>query len=236
MCDECGCGQPSQPSPAVDGRRLILQRDLRQVHAEDAAHNRAHLAARGAVAVNLVSSPGAGKTTLLEATLRALGGRPVAVIEGDQQTDRDAQRIAATGAPVVQINTGAGCHLDAAQVHDALHRLDVPDGALVLIENVGNLICPAGFDLGQTADVTLLSVTEGEDKPAKYPDAFRTASAMVLTKVDLLPHLEFDVERCLADARALHPDLPVFQLSAKTGAGMDAWLGWLAGLAPPSVD
>jgi hydrogenase nickel incorporation protein HypB len=154
----------------------------------------------------------------------------VAVVEGDQQTDNDARRIAATGVPVVQINTGAACHLDAHQVGHALADLDPPAGALVLVENVGNLICPAGFDLGQRADVTVLSVTEGDDKPEKYPEAFHRADALVLSKVDLLPHLDFDPDRAEGLARALNPHLPCFRLSAKTGDGLAPWIDWLVAL------
>lgn len=242
MCDECGCGRPPSPGGASrlapPGRgplRITLARDLRAAQAETARRTRERLAARGAAAVNWVSSPGAGKTTLLVATLETLAARrPVVVIEGDQQTDRDARRIAATGVPVVQINTGAGCHLDAEQVARALEELPVPSNALVIIENVGNLICPAGFDLGQVADLVLLSVTEGEDKPAKYPDAFLGARAMALTKIDLLPYLDFDRERCRADARALNPGLPIFELSARSGEGLGPFLDFLASLAPTS--
>jgi hydrogenase nickel incorporation protein HypB len=210
-----------------------MRRDLWKLQEATAQRNRHALAHRNAVALNLVSSPGAGKTTLLETSVARLAERrPVVVIEGDQQTDRDARRLAAAGAAVTQINTGAGCHLDAAQVECALRELPPPSGAVVLIENVGNLICPAGFDLGQSANVVLLSVTEGEDKPAKYPDTFRRASAMVLTKIDLLPHLDFDRERCLADARALNPALTVFELSARTQVGLEPWLDWIASRRP----
>lgn len=232
MCDQCGCGQMGEGAPQ-DRQRLTLAADLRAAQADTARHNREHLAALDAVAVNLVSSPGAGKTTLLESILSSLStSRPVVVIEGDQQTDNDARRIAATGTPVFQINTGAGCHLDALQVHHALHELEVPQGALVIIENVGNLICPAGFALGQAADVVLLSVTEGEDKPAKYPQAFSDAAAMVLTKTDLLPYLDYQKDRCLGYARALNPHLPIFEVSARTGQGLEPWIRWLLALAP----
>ncbi len=239
MCKECGCGEPPAPpanagAEAGDaGRQLRMRRDLWKLQEATAQRTREALARRDAVALNLVSSPGAGKTTLLEASVPRLAGRrPVVVVEGDQQTDRDARRLAAAGAAVTQINTGAGCHLDAAQVDRALQDLSPPPGALVLIENVGNLICPAGFDLGQSANVVLLSVTEGEDKPAKYPDTFRRAAALVLTKIDLLPHLDFDRERCLADARALNPALTVFELSARTQVGLGPWLEWLASRKP----
>jgi hydrogenase nickel incorporation protein HypB len=240
VCEECGCADHEHPQAPAHGtsqvRRLDVRRDVREANASAARHNREHLRRIGVVAVNLVSSPGAGKTTLLVRTLQALSAkRPVAVIEGDQHTDNDARRVAETGVPVVQINTGTGCHLDAIQIHDALHRLAPPKRALLFVENVGNLICPAGFDLGQAADVALLSVAEGDDKPEKYPDAFRTATAMVLTKVDLLPHVDFDRERCFRLARALNPHLPIFELSARTGEGLDAWLDWLAKLHDGSV-
>lgn len=243
MCDECGCGQLDAPDSHVHGhehahehvaeaRVLDIRRDVRAANDALADQNRAWLKTRGAVVVNLISSPGAGKTTLLERTLRELreGVRPLAVVEGDQQTDNDARRIAATGVSVVQINTGSSCHLNAHQVGHALEELDPPMGALVFVENVGNLICPAGFDLGQAADVTVLSVTEGDDKPEKYPEAFHKADAMVLSKIDLLPHLDFDVDRAERFARALNPDLPSYRLSAKTGEGLGPWLDWLASL------
>jgi len=234
MCEECGCSAPHEPEGKKESpsRLIELQRDVRAANNLWAKRNREHLVGAGAVALNLISSPGAGKTTLLERTLRKLSGdRPAVVIEGDQQTDNDARRIAATGVKAVQINTGAACHLDARQIHQALHHLELPEDAILFIENVGNLICPAGFDLGQSAEVVLLSVAEGEDKPEKYPEAFRAADAMVLTKIDLLPHLEFDRQQCLHHARALNPELPVFELSAKTGEGLEDWVRWLENLA-----
>ena len=185
------------------------------------------------LALNLVSSPGSGKTTLLVRTIEAWAARtPVAVVEGDQQTSRDADRIRATGAPAVQVNTGKGCHLDAQMVAQAVDRLDPADGSLLLIENVGNLVCPAAFDLGEAHKVVILSVTEGEDKPLKYPDMFRAADLMLLSKTDLLPHLDFDVDAAIAYAQRVRPGLRVLQVSAKTGAGLAEWLAWLeAGLA-----
>ncbi|NVO00228.1 MAG: hydrogenase nickel incorporation protein HypB, partial [Geobacteraceae bacterium] len=179
-------------------------------------------------ALNLVSSPGSGKTTILERTLRDLTGTlKCAVIEGDQQTDNDAMRIAATGVPVKQINTGAGCHLDAHMVGHALEELPVDGLDILFIENVGNLVCPATFDLGEAHKVVVLSVTEGEDKPLKYPQMFHAADVMLLNKVDLLPYLDFDVEKCLEMARRVSPGIRIFQLSAKSGEGMDEWYGWL---------
>ena len=207
--------------------------------------NRAHFAGHGVIAYNLVSSPGSGKTTLLCATIEALKvrapGLPVGVIEGDQQTTNDADRIRATGAPAIQINTGKGCHLDAPMIAEAFARLPLhghhhhhghdhahaADPSLLMIENVGNLVCPAMWDLGERAKIAILSVTEGEDKPVKYPDMFAAARLMVLTKVDLLPHLDFDEAQCIDFAQRVNPDIEVLLVSARTGVGMDAWLDWL---------
>ncbi len=209
-----------------------IERDILSKNDAFAAENRRRLAERGIFAVNLVSSPGSGKTTLLVETIRRLKGRvPIAVVEGDQQTSTDADRIRATGAPAIQVNTGKGCHLDAHMVGHALERLPLSDDSLLLIENVGNLVCPAAFDLGEACKVVILSVTEGEDKPLKYPNMFDAARLMLLNKVDLLPHLRFDLDACLGYARRVNPGLDVLQVSATTGAGMDAWLDWLvAGL------
>jgi hydrogenase nickel incorporation protein HypB len=183
------------------------------------------------VAVNLISSPGSGKTTLLVKTVEALKHRlPVAVIEGDQETSIDADRIRATGVPAVQINTGRGCHLDAQMVSDALENVTALEGRLLFIENIGNLVCPAGFDLGELKKIVILSVTEGDDKPLKYPDAFAAADVLVLSKVDLLPHVEFSMARCIENARSINPALQVFELSAQSGAGMERWLEWLSSL------
>ncbi len=222
---------PGHPSPAPT-RRLRLEQDLLAKNDRLAAVNRATLAGHGAFAVNLMSSPGAGKTTLLVRTLTELAERPdrrpAVVIEGDQQTSVDADRIRATGTHAVQVNTGKGCHLDAAMIGHALRHFSAAELAgLVLIENVGNLVCPAGFDLGEAARVVLVSVTEGEDKPIKYPDMFATADLMVVTKVDLLPHLQFDIDRLGAYARRIKPSLPILAVSATTGAGLSAWYDWL---------
>jgi hydrogenase nickel incorporation protein HypB len=213
----------------VPQRRLVqVERDILAKNDAIAEQNRAWLAERGIFTLNLVSSPGSGKTTLLVRTIEQLAGSlGVSVIEGDQQTSFDAERIRATGAPAIQINTGKGCHLDAAMVQTALGRLAPADESLLMIENVGNLVCPAGFDLGETHKVLVLSVTEGEDKPLKYPDMFHAASLMLLNKVDLLPHLTFDVERCLANARRVNPAIEVILVSASNGLGMDDWLAWL---------
>jgi hydrogenase nickel incorporation protein HypB len=193
-----------------------------------AERNRSWLAEHGVVALNLMSSPGAGKTTLLERTVRELGGElAIGVVEGDQATVRDAERIRAAGGRVVQINTGSGCHLDAAMVARALLKLDPPPCSLVLIENVGNLVCPALFGLGERAKVVMMSVTEGEDKPLKYPHMFRASDVMILTKVDLLPYLDFDVARCLEFARRMNPRLEILETSATRGQGLDAWYALL---------
>jgi hydrogenase nickel incorporation protein HypB len=181
------------------------------------------------LALNLVSSPGSGKTTLLVRTLNALKeSQSMAVIEGDQQTDNDAERIRATGVPAIQINTGKGCHLDASMVGHALQQLEIPQNTLLFIENVGNLVCPAAFDLGEAAKVVVLSVTEGEDKPLKYPDMFRAARLMLLNKCDLLPYLNFDVAQVINNAKRVNPDIEIILLSATSGEGMNAWLAWLA--------
>ena len=212
-------------SPA---RMLRIEQDILAKNDSYAAGNRSSLSERGIFALNLVSSPGAGKTALLVKTIRSLGDRSlICVIEGDQQTSHDAERIRAAGARAVQINTGKGCHLDAHMVGHALAQLDPPQGAILMIENVGNLVCPAAFDLGEAHKVVVLSVTEGEDKPLKYPDMFRRASLMLLNKIDLLPHLEFDLERCIAYARRTNPGLAIICVSAQTGEGIPEWLAWL---------
>jgi hydrogenase nickel incorporation protein HypB len=201
----------------------VLERNARH-----ARQNREWLSRRAVLALNLVSAPGAGKTTLLEATIGALRGRAtVSVIEGDQETERDATRIREAGGRALQLNTGTGCHLDAHTVGHALEELDPPRGSVVLIENVGNLVCPALFDLGERCKVVVLSVTEGEDKPLKYPHIFRASEAMVLNKTDLLPHLRFDADRCLEHARAVNGRISVLRLSAATGQGIEAWCAWL---------
>lgn len=214
--------------PAHQTRLLRIERDILAKNDTIAQRNRAWLAQRGIFAINLVSSPGSGKTTLLVRTIEQLGGRrQLTVIEGDQQTTLDAQRIRAAGAPALQINTGKGCHLDAAMVEAALPHLAPEPDSVLLIENVGNLVCPAGFDLGEANKVIVLSVTEGEDKPLKYPDMFHAASLMLLNKVDLLPHLNFDVGQCLRNARRVNPSIEVIQVSATTGQGMEGWLAWI---------
>jgi hydrogenase nickel incorporation protein HypB len=239
MCVTCGCGSPAlHPTPTTALRALRLEADVLGANARQAAHNRAHFAAHGVTAVNLMSSPGSGKTALLVATLQALRkrdpARAMVVIEGDQQTSLDAERIRATGVPAVQVNTGKGCHLDAAMVDAAFQTLPLHGAAgrpLLFIENVGNLVCPALWDLGEAAKVVVLSVTEGEDKPLKYPDMFAAATLMLINKADLLPHVDFDVERCLAHARRVNPDIEALLVSATRGQGLPAWLDWLERLS-----
>ena len=224
-----GLGPAGSHAPGMSQARMVqIEQDILAKNDRFAAQNRQTFADRGVLALNLVSSPGSGKTSLLVRTIETLTGRiPTAVIEGDQQTTHDADRIRATGVPALQINTGKGCHLDASMVGTALDRLAIADDSVVFIENVGNLVCPASFDLGEAAKVVVLSVTEGEDKPLKYPDMFRAARLMLLNKVDLLPHLTFDVERCLAYARRINPAIDVIRISATTGEGFDEWVRWL---------
>jgi hydrogenase nickel incorporation protein HypB len=216
--------------PVTHARVLRMEQAILAKNDRFAAHNRAFFRARGVLALNVTSSPGAGKTTLLERLILDLGREtPVTVIEGDQETENDARRIRATGCRAIQINTGAGCHLDAERVGDAARALEPTPGSLVLIENVGNLVCPAMFDLGERAKVVVLSVTEGEDKPVKYPHMFRAAGVMVLSKTDLLPHLEFDADACVAHARRVNPALRVFPLSAHRIEGMGPFYAWVRG-------
>jgi len=215
-------------APGLSQTRMVqIEQDILSKNNLHAQANRQRLARQGIFALNLVSSPGSGKTTLLCKTIQMLGAQPVAVIEGDQQTSQDAERIRATGAPAIQINTGKGCHLDAHMVGHALDKLQLADHTLLMIENVGNLVCPAAFDLGEAHKVAVLSVTEGEDKPIKYPDMFRAASVMLLNKIDLLPYLTYDVDAAIGFARRVNPRIRVIQVSATTGAGMDEWLQFL---------
>src|ERR1700733_1088563 len=219
---------------APDGPRTIeLQQKVLAKNDELAAANRAWLAGRGILAINLMSSPGAGKTTLLEATMRGMAGKAsISVVEGDQETALDASRILATGGKVVQVNTGVGCHLDADMLSRALHVLDPPSGSIVMIENVGNLVCPALFDLGEQARVVLASVTEGADKPLKYPHMFRQADLVLLNKTDLLPYVDFDLRAYACGLRKVTPDALFLQVSATTGDGMQTWFDWLRRRTP----
>jgi hydrogenase nickel incorporation protein HypB len=250
MCATCGCsgkarlrlvtsGHDHDHAPGreqhhghehhhVDDRTVVLQQKVLARNDELAGRNRDWLRQRGVLAVNLMSAPGAGKTTLLERTARDLAGLlGISVIEGDQETALDASRISSAGCQVVQVNTGVGCHLDAVMVADALHELAPPAGSVVIIENVGNLVCPALFDLGEAARIVLASVTEGADKPAKYPHMYSRADLVLVSKTDLLPHVDFDVRRHAADVRQLSPGARMLRLSAVTGDGMQAWYDWL---------
>jgi len=216
-----------EPAPG-EPRLLSVERDILARNDAIAAENRHDLQAAKTLALNLVSSPGSGKTALLVETLKRIGDTyPVAVIEGDQETTADADRIRATGAPAIQINTGKGCHLDADLVRTGMSRLGTPANGVLFIENVGNLVCPAGFDLGEAHKVVIVSVTEGEDKPLKYSGMFAASALMVVTKTDLLPHLDIDVDRLIDNARRINPTIGVLKLSAKTGEGMDRWIHWL---------
>ncbi|PWR23154.1 hydrogenase nickel incorporation protein HypB [Zavarzinia compransoris] len=225
-----GQGPARAHVPGLSQARMVeIEQGILAVNDGLARRNRERLAARGQFALNFLSSPGSGKTTLLVETLRQWVGRvPVAVVEGDQQTTQDAERIRAAGAPAVQVNTGKGCHLDADMVGRALDTLAPAEGALVFIENVGNLVCPSGFDLGEAKRVTLVSVTEGEDKPLKYPDAFAGADAVLVTKADLLPHLDLDLDRLRANIARVNPAAPVLLVSSRGGPGIGPWLDWLA--------
>jgi len=248
MCATCGCadgararhqhddgtwhthdaaGHERQHEHA-DGQTVTLEEKVLARNDALAAQNRDWLRARRVLALNLMSSPGAGKTTLLERTARDLAGELViGVIEGDQETALDADRMRAAGCRVVQVNTGTGCHLDAAMVRDALAALDPPDGSVVVIENVGNLVCPALFDLGEAHRVVLASVTEGADKPVKYPHMFRSADLVLVSKTDLLPYLNFDLDRCTADLWKISPGATVLPVSARAGDGIGRWYEWL---------
>ncbi|WGS88361.1 hydrogenase nickel incorporation protein HypB [Methylomonas sp. UP202] len=215
-------------SGLTPARMVQIEQDILAGNNRYAAENRNYLAERGILALNLVSSPGSGKTTLLTETIERLKSQfAIAVIEGDQQTARDAERIRATGVKALQINTGKGCHLDAHRVGHAFEHLQLERHSLLFIENVGNLVCPAAFDLGEAHKVVILSVTEGEDKPIKYPDMFYAADLMLLNKIDLLPYLDFDSEQCIRYAKQVNPKIKVLAVSAKTGEGMDGWLKWL---------
>jgi len=209
-------------------KELILEQDILQKNNLLAERNRGFFEAKNIRAINLVSSPGSGKTSLLERTITDMKTEiPFYIIEGDQQTLNDAERIDATGAPVVQVNTGSGCHLDASMVYRALKELDVKEDAVLVIENVGNLVCPSMFDLGESQRVVIISVTEGDDKPIKYPDMFRTSDICLINKIDLLPYVDFDVEKAKDYALRVNHHLKFFEISAKSGEGMDAWYEWL---------
>jgi hydrogenase nickel incorporation protein HypB len=224
-----GHGAAGTHAPGMTQRRMLeIELNVLDKNNQLAVYNREQFAQRQQLVLNLVSSPGSGKTTLLTETLMRLRGKvPSAVIEGDQQTVNDAARIRATGTPAIQVNTGKGCHLDAQMIRDAMLRLPLERSGILFIENVGNLVCPASFDLGERHKVAVLSVTEGEDKPLKYPHMFAAASLMLLNKIDLLPYLQFDVEKCLDYARQVNPNIEILLVSATSGEGMDKWLEWL---------
>ena len=227
MCLTCGCGETGAET-VVETDTLLVGERLLAKNDRLAEHVRASLAARDVTALNLMSSPGSGKTSLLERTVAELRGRrTVCVVEGDQETSVDADRIRSAGARAVQVNTGAGCHLDAEMVHRALHELDPPAGALLFVENVGNLVCPALFDLGEAAKVVVVSVTEGDDKPLKYPHMFGVADLVVVNKTDLLPYVDFDLDRLREQAAGLSHGVEVLPLSVRTGENVDAWYAFL---------
>lgn len=258
MCATCGCGEdgvvtvtgPAHPHPhdhdhdqnhghghghdhAGATRTVTLEQDVLAKNDRLAERNRDWLRAQAVTAVNLMSSPGSGKTTVLERTIRELGPElGVSVVDGDQETLADADRVRAAGCEAVQVNTGSGCHLDAEMLSDALRELAPRAGSLVFVENVGNLVCPALFDLGEHQRVVIMSTTEGEDKPLKYPHMFRTADLVLLNKIDLLPYLDFDVDRCVANVQRSSPGCAILRVSATTGDGMRYWYSWLRTLAP----
>jgi len=232
MCTDCGC---APPQPEHDhkhdhaSRKIRVEENLFAKNQRLATANRVGFAAHQLLVLNLVSSPGSGKTSILERTFTDLRDRlQFSVLEGDQQTSNDADRIAATGVPVKQINTGAGCHLDAHMVGHGVAGFDLKKTDILMIENVGNLVCPASFDLGEDHKVAVLSVTEGEDKPLKYPQMFQAADLMLINKIDLLPYLRFDLEQCKAFARQVNPQIKILELSCHSGEGMQAWYEWLS--------
>jgi len=245
MCDTCGCGNPDdhaiirKPNHSSHSQghhehghnhshTIDVQTDVLAENNLLAKQNQTYFNERNITALNLVSSPGSGKTTLLEKTIKILKPKmDIAVIEGDQQTMRDAERIDKTGVPVVQVNTGTGCHLDAHMIQHAIQELDLKNQSTLFIENVGNLVCPALFDLGEAMKIVIISVTEGEDKPHKYPHMFDASGICIINKIDLLPYVEFDVERCKGYALEVNHHLKFFELSAQTGDGMNTWITWL---------
>jgi hydrogenase nickel incorporation protein HypB len=256
MCTTCGCssgdtvihgsdmvaghhhhhhGEPSthphlhdHDDHAQKSRVIVVEQDLLARNDARARENRRHFESHGLFVTNLVSSPGSGKTALLVRVAEILKEEfPVSVIEGDQQTSNDVERIRAAGVPGIQINTGKGCHLDAHMVSRAMESLAHEAGGVLFIENVGNLVCPAAFDLGEAHKVVIISTTEGEDKPLKYPDMFAASDLMLINKIDLLPHLDFDVDRCIEFARRVNPKIEPLLVSARSGEGLDAWLKWI---------
>lgn len=250
MCDTCGCSQPDGAvtirKPGEEGhshphqhehdhshdhshsRTIIVETDILAKNNLIAERNRGYFEAKNIFALNLVSSPGSGKTTILEKTISALKKQiNCAVIEGDQQTMNDAERIAATGAAVVQVNTGTGCHLDSEMINESAKKLNLENNSILFIENVGNLVCPALFDLGEAHKVVIISVTEGDDKPHKYPTMFSVSDLCIINKTDLLPYVDFDVEKCKEYARQVNPNIEFIEMSATKGDGMEKWTNWL---------
>jgi len=238
MCKDCGCSIPEHnhehehhhhTNPVLGDKKTVeVLKKILSANDRQAESNRRHFEEHGILTVNLMSSPGAGKTTLLEKTIELLGGElKIGVIEGDLETNRDAERIRKKGAPAYQITTGQACHLDAFMVHEGIHHLPLDDLDIVFIENVGNLVCPASYDVGAHLNVVLLSTTEGEDKPEKYPVMFKNAQLMLITKTDLLPYMDFDVDKAVEYAKKINPPIDVITLSPKTGEGMDLWLDYL---------
>lgn len=244
MCKDCGCSIPhthehehshahehahehTHANPQLnDPKTVEVITKILDINDTQARHNREHFEEHGVLAVNLMSSPGAGKTTLLEATIDN-GGLKIGVIEGDLETNQDADRIKAKGAPAHQIATGQACHLDAHMVHEGLHHIDIDDLDIVFVENVGNLVCPASYDVGTHFNVVLLSVPEGDDKPAKYPVMFRTADVLLITKCDLLPHFDFSIEKAVKEARKLNPKVDIIEIDSKSGKGIEQWVNYL---------
>ncbi|GAD89609.1 NiFe-hydrogenase nickel incorporation protein HypB [Vibrio halioticoli NBRC 102217] len=226
-----GVGDAHLHVPGLSQQRIIeIEQDILGKNNHIAAHNRSHFTADNLTVLNLVSSPGSGKTTLLTETIKQMQhAHNIAVIEGDQQTANDAERIRATGVQAIQVNTGKGCHLDASMIDKAYHQLQLANDSILFIENVGNLVCPADFDLGEQAKVAILSVTEGEEKPLKYPNMFAAANVMIINKTDLLPYVNFDLAQCIENARKVNPEIEVICLSATTGEGMERWINWILG-------
>ncbi len=223
-----GQGPAGVEVPGMTQERLIeIETDILAKNDRYAEANRAVLKDKGAFAINLVSSPGSGKTTLLCKTIEMLGDQPLAVIEGDQQTENDAKRIRSTGAKAVQVNTGKGCHLDGHMVGHAMEHLTLDSNSMLFIENVGNLVCPAGFDLGEDCKVAVISVTEGEDKPLKYPDMFTVSEVALLNKIDLAPYCDVDLDLYEENLRRVNPGIEILRISARTGEGMEDWVQWL---------
>ncbi len=228
MCSTCGCSETESHHHGDSERLINIEADLLAKNNSYATENRAYFKQHHIFTLNFVSSPGAGKTSLLVETIKQLKNQlSIAVIEGDQQTEHDAERIRATGIPALQINTGKGCHLDAHGIGHAIKELQPKDNSLLAIENVGNLVCPASFDLGEAHKVVVLSVTEGDDKPLKYPDMFYAADLMIINKIDLLPYVDFDLERCINYAKQVNPAIMIIQLSVTTGDNLIEWTNWL---------